>query len=302
MPKSRSIASAVAIPDPSPASPEAALKRRQSPSDENSNNKRRRLSVVDAYPRAVSPNAGRTSTDDRAADSKGGSRRKSGPDEERKRGQRLFGALLGTLSQSPSTATQKRRADIERKQQAKLKKQDEEYDEQSKRQRDELMAQRKKEQRLNVRHLNMRATAHFLKTKSKPVLYYKPWQLRPEEESLIRTQIEEVEATIVRETEQFDRQDLLTEKEQESTGVPPAVESINTGDRMKSSANNVLKPDTVGADTNSLEKPSEAQEHNTIKDHISIPLERNEDTSHSKLNEDDSGDVILEDKEDTVIY
>jgi hypothetical protein len=38
-------------------------------------------------------------------------------DEDRKRGQRLFGGLLGTLSQSSSSAAQRRRADIEKKQQ-----------------------------------------------------------------------------------------------------------------------------------------------------------------------------------------
>lgn len=75
------------------------------------------------------------------------SRQANGRDEERKRGQRLFGALLGTLSQRSNTAAQKRRADIERKQQDKLKLQDEEYDELKKKKREERAAIRKKEQR-----------------------------------------------------------------------------------------------------------------------------------------------------------
>jgi len=52
-------------------------------------------------------------------------RRQAGQDEERKRGQRMFGALLGALSAGSTTRTgagvQKRRADIEKRAQAKLK-------------------------------------------------------------------------------------------------------------------------------------------------------------------------------------
>jgi len=66
--------------------------------------------------------------------------------EERKRGQRLFGALLGTLSQSSSSTAQKRRTDIERKQQAKLKQQADEEDEKKKQKREALLAIRRREQ------------------------------------------------------------------------------------------------------------------------------------------------------------
>lgn len=66
--------------------------------------------------------------------------------EERKRGQRLFGALLGTLSQSSSSTAQKRRTDIEKKQQAKLKLQAEEYDEKKKQRLEALMVVRRREQ------------------------------------------------------------------------------------------------------------------------------------------------------------
>ena len=72
-------------------------------------------------------------------------RRKSGQLEERKRGQRLFGALLDTLSQSSSSAANKRRTDIEKKQQAKLKLQAEEDDEKRKQQLDILTEIRRRE-------------------------------------------------------------------------------------------------------------------------------------------------------------
>jgi hypothetical protein len=116
--------------------------------------------------------------------------------EERKRGQRLFGALLGTLSQRSSTAAQKRRADIDQRQQAKLKLQDEEYGELKRKKRDDIIAERRSRQReaekeavcfsdqrrglykselkislqLATRHKNLLAMARYLKTKTEPVL------------------------------------------------------------------------------------------------------------------------------------
>lgn len=67
--------------------------------------------------------------------------------EERKRGKRLFGALLGTLAQSSSSTAQKRRVDIEKKQQAKLKQQAEEHEELKKQRLDALMDIRRQEQK-----------------------------------------------------------------------------------------------------------------------------------------------------------
>ena len=49
--------------------------------------------------------------------------RRSSVQEEKKRGQRLFGGLLSTLSQSTPTGQQKRRQDIEKRQAEKAKQQ-----------------------------------------------------------------------------------------------------------------------------------------------------------------------------------
>jgi pinin/SDK/memA/ protein conserved region len=76
----------------------------------------------------------------------------SGAAEERKRGQRLFGALLGTLSQSSTTTAQKRRADIEKKQLGKLQQRDEALEEEKRRKREETDAIRQKEQRIWDEH------------------------------------------------------------------------------------------------------------------------------------------------------
>ena len=116
--------------------------------------------------------------------------------EERNRGKRLFGALLGTLSQSSSPAAQKRRADIERKQQSKLKQQAADYDAKKREELDRLLARRRREQKkfdeqsvgrstdgdaalwpsrtefvqMRIRHSNMLAVARFLHTDKEPRL------------------------------------------------------------------------------------------------------------------------------------
>lgn len=121
------------MPEPvsRPPSPQGSAKRRQSSISEGGS-KRPRISA---------------GAHDDTQDTENPSRLKSGQAEERKRGQRLFGALLGTLSQSSSSTAQKRRADIEKKQQAKLKLQAEEYDEKKKQQLEALNVVRRQEQK-----------------------------------------------------------------------------------------------------------------------------------------------------------
>ena len=139
----RAISSAVIVPESSeqPQSPRGPAKRRNSSFSER-NAKRNRFShdghIIEGSPTASSPPA----LVDRALE-----RRKSGLAEERKRGQRLFGALLGTLSQSSSSTAQKRRTDIERKQQAKLKLQADEFDEKKKQRLDAILEVRRREQK-----------------------------------------------------------------------------------------------------------------------------------------------------------
>ena len=172
------LASAVSVPDQDPiASPQAEetnLKRKSSITDPDT--KRRRLSssrdgngdredssgpapendAVDSVRRSTEATESgtlgkeREREDERKSSTAAATSPAARPgrrDEERKRGQRLFGALLGTLSQSSNSASQRRRADIERRQQDKLKLQDEEYDGLKKQRRDERVAIRKKEQR-----------------------------------------------------------------------------------------------------------------------------------------------------------
>ena len=138
----RAVASAVIVPESSeqPHSPPEPAKRRKSPISEQSP-KRARLSHGESS-HGQGPMSAPPARVDRALE-----RRKSGQMEERKRGQRLFGALLGTLSQSSSSTAHKRRTDIERKQQAKLKLQADEFDEKKKQRLDAIMEVRRQEQK-----------------------------------------------------------------------------------------------------------------------------------------------------------
>lgn len=122
------IASAVVLPEAE--APTAPLKRRQS-SASDSTSKRPRLSV-DASSRSPpnlrdspqpieSPKSRPESKPEDGAQNK----RKSSVQEEKKRGQRLFGGLLSTLSQSTPNGQQKRRLEIEKRQHEKAKQQKE---------------------------------------------------------------------------------------------------------------------------------------------------------------------------------
>ena len=138
----RPVASAVIVPDPveEPQPSSLSAKRRYGSLSEE-NVKRLRLIQAPSHSTADGVKQHSPSQDQHSE------RRRSGHVEERKRGQRLFGALLGTLSQSSSSTAQKRRSDIEKKQQAKLRLQTEEYDEKKKQQLEALIVVRQREQK-----------------------------------------------------------------------------------------------------------------------------------------------------------
>ncbi|KAL4871154.1 hypothetical protein BDV12DRAFT_38340 [Aspergillus spectabilis] len=304
------LASAVIMPeqDTIPPSPESGLKRRQSSTtDFDTDTKRRRLSTQneeqeleqhqDRQPSSPKPEPQDTE------------RKRNRRDEERKRGQRLFGSLLGTLSQSSTSAAQRRRADIERKQQDKLKLQDEEYGELKKKRREERLALRKKEQRLyekemmHTHHTNLLAMAHFLKTKTEPVLYYKPWELRSGDEAIIESQIREAEATIAREVEEFDARNSQKEEQSELNEQDQPAENSEQPQLNKDAQNAEPEPieqnDSGKNETNHDKIPEEAQtETAPITDNAVSATSNPED---HRAAEDDGGEVV-EDNEDTVIY
>ena len=139
------ISSAVIVPEPEDLSPTSPpRKRRQSSESYHDSFKRPRLDTQDIRYSNGHPLPSSTTSPPRRKSSVIG----SGAVEERKRGQRLFGALLGTLSQSSTTTTQRRRADIERKQLGKLQQRDEEHEVEKRKKREKLDVTRRKEQKV----------------------------------------------------------------------------------------------------------------------------------------------------------
>lgn len=138
------IASAVVLPEPDdappPASPPNALKRRQS-------------SVTEDSVKRV-----RTNGDDATDESKAPAPKR----RERGRERRLFGAVLGALSQNPTTAGQKRRSEIEKRQQAQRRQEDEE----SEQRKAERLARRKVQRWKEQKRFELQAVR--LKTRGCP--------------------------------------------------------------------------------------------------------------------------------------
>jgi hypothetical protein len=150
----RPIASAVVLPDPVP-SPEPTLspsaKRRLSLEHEEPSKRPRTSPEQSTNPNLVSLKTSPepTTKKEKLVDevvNRGPERRKVSVQEERKRGQRLFGGLLSTLSQTTPNSQAKRRLEIEKRQQEKAKQQKVEDDKRRARKREDLVATRKSEQ------------------------------------------------------------------------------------------------------------------------------------------------------------
>ncbi|KAK4690653.1 hypothetical protein P7C71_g6184, partial [Lecanoromycetidae sp. Uapishka_2] len=259
------VPSAVILPEPEqlPSTPPGSLKRRQSSVSED-RPKRPRFNEEDGNENGQ---ASAASPPNRRPVERISERRRSGQVEERKRGQRLFGALLGTLSQSSSSTASNRRSEIEKKQQAKLKLQAEEETEKKRLKKEALTA------------------------------YYKPWELLPSQEARITSQVAEAEATIERENKQWDAEYANPEQKEisdEEKKPPEPSEAAETNGHE----------DTVGSPAD-REKPSspKADEDTNMNDTTppDVPGKTTEPPEGSKDHGDDGGEVV-EGDEDTVIY
>ncbi|KAK4457189.1 pinin/SDK/memA/ protein conserved region-domain-containing protein [Cladorrhinum samala] len=129
--------------------------------------------------------------------------------EDKKRGQRLFGGMLGILSQTSTSSHQKRRAEIERRQQERAQKQKEEgvtrrdY-EVLKLNHDKHREQIKFEMEvMSTRHSHLLAKAHFLQTRCEPRIFYAPWELTKPQHRTVERQVRDAKEQIRREVEEF---------------------------------------------------------------------------------------------------
>ncbi|QGA14274.1 hypothetical protein EYB26_001927 [Talaromyces marneffei] len=308
------LASAVSVPqaqelEPLPPLPDAGHKRRQSSVSETGT-KRRRISVDgDRHQHERSPDNLNYDDNTRQSPSqqptRPAGRKVAAAAEERKRGQRLFGGLLGTLSQSSATSAQKRRADIEQRQQAKLKLQDEQHSEKKRRRKEELVEERRRQQKelervsMTVRHQNMLQSAGFLRTKVEPVLLWRPFELRAEDEDKVSKQRQEAKDTITREESEFE--DRWRQREQEE-------ENIRNENGKAPEVSNEPPLEPPAGKTRDTDKDTSNQSEKKAKEKgngepATDKGEQNTDaTHHLSRHEDEGEEVMEEDKEDMVLY
>ncbi|KAK4540199.1 hypothetical protein LTR36_009697 [Oleoguttula mirabilis] len=276
-------------------------------------------------------------------------RRKSGGvADEKQRSKRLFGALLGPLnnnSQAAGDRTSKRRREIEARKKAEVQRQDDERLEGNRRRVEELARRRRGVQgkvdglNMRLRHQDQLDTANFLQTTAEPKLYYRPWDLRPDEEERIDDQIKEARIHIDMElgiTEDGDGDASRAEKgdgENRSAleevvcdaGQPdPADEADDvTGDSKSTrppggsdapqQEEAPAKSLAAAEDTDHPDKPADV-EIDVPADADATNRDNNDDEALSKavvgevesrgraVDVDDDGGHVVEGEEDTVIY
>ncbi|CAN9297163.1 unnamed protein product [Alternaria alternata] len=318
------IASAVVLPDDllQPASPPVNGHKRRQESLSEDTAKRPRLDDD-------------TTTGDRrdsiTKDSKDSKDLKPAPvRRERGRERRLFGAALGALSQNTTTTAQKRRAEIEKRQLAQRKQDDQESEQRKAERTARRKEQRWKEQKhfekqsMRIRHGNLLAMAHFLQTKAEPHLFYKPWETSPDEEDRIRDQITEAKETIKREVEEFEarQQPDNLRRRDTSDGRIGDAEGSETGKNHHADA--PQETTTANGGTNgSATSPKDLDKDLDMKDHhfntadadgkaerATEDMQTSNVATHGtvadptiKEDDDENGeDVVEEAAEDTVIY
>ncbi|KAL7776492.1 hypothetical protein CFE70_006908 [Pyrenophora teres f. teres 0-1] len=282
------IASAVVIPDELavPASPVSGQKRRQESVSEDSE-KRPRLDQ----------------------DAPGNERRDSIKDtkpapvrREKGRERRLFGAVLGALSQNTATTAQRRRNDFEKRQFAQ-RRQDDQESEQRKAER----VARRKEQR-------WREQKHYERQ-----LYYKPWETSRDEEERIQNQIADAEDTIRRDLDEYEAREQPDNQRRRETseGLSRDAEGSQTGKNHNADAPQETST-TNGGTNGSATSPKDLdmKDHNPdapgiTEEHAPAHVQHEKVASNEavtdqpmKVDDDDENgeDVVEEAAEDTVIY
>ncbi|KAL1303807.1 hypothetical protein AAFC00_000269 [Neodothiora populina] len=350
-----SLASAVVLEEPaSPSPPPQAGSKRSQPaeaddrdeadSDTATSPKRQRTSL-EGRSEQVRENGSRRRREDNAhAPSHTLSARKGSiPSEgrrvdetrDRRRNQRLFGALLGgqggtAAPRAPrDSAIAKRRAEQEERRREEARRREAELGQRQQERLQKLQKERALRQRsvgemnLRIRHEHLRALAGFLQTDAEPRIYYEPWKLRPEEEDRIKHQKEDVEILIDRELDDLaDLKKKWREQDGEPDRTRDPIESVScmphddiSGDgndqRGRVAPEDIEDPQQERPQgTNNTE---EIEQRGTIERAPSPERaaegpgseENHRDHQHDaerKSSIDDTGDVVVEGDEDTVIY
>ncbi|EDU42426.1 pinin/SDK/memA domain containing protein [Pyrenophora tritici-repentis Pt-1C-BFP] len=279
------IASAVIVPDELavPASPVNGQKRRQESVSEDSGKRprldqdapvnERRNSIKDTKPAPV--------------------RREKG------RERRLFGAVLGALSQNTTTTAQRRRNDVEKRQLAQ-RKQDAQESEQRKAERAAL----RKEQR-------WREQKHYERQL--------PWETSRDEEERIQIQIAEAEDAIKRDLDEYEAREQPDNQRRRDTseGLSRNAEGSHTSKNHNADApqetsttnggtnGSATSPKDLDMKDHNPDAPGIAEEHApTHPQHDKVASNEAVADQPMKVDDDDENgeDVVEEAAEDTLIY
>ncbi|TLS29858.1 hypothetical protein PpBr36_03549 [Pyricularia pennisetigena] len=213
-------------------------------------------------------------------------RRRDFSQEEKKRGQRLFGGLLSTLSQKPPG----RRQPVERKQHEKAQQRKEE-DNRRKAEIQEKLAKlnrRRKiqqikldEQTMRARHDDMLAKAYSLRTKTRPPLYYRPWEFTSEEEDIIDEQVRDAKEEIEREFREFER---TKQQRLEQLGVQPSQKPTSGNDDRRASTVGEPLDTQVPNSTRASDSTNRPHPKPVERDHDEV-VETEEDTTAIQTSE-----------------
>ncbi|KAF7545636.1 hypothetical protein G7Z17_g9023 [Cylindrodendrum hubeiense] len=218
-------------------------------------------------------------------------RRKSATQEEKKRGKRLFGGLLSTLSQKTGNTQQKRRLEIERRQQERQQKQRVEDEKERSEKLSRLTGIRRSEQVvfdeevMRNKHSKMLAMAKFLRTKAHPQICYLPWKLTQDQEDEIGDQLQSAKATIEKELEAFDARKKRLDKDHGRPSHP--ARSATPGEPSVSAPPSEDSAGKAARSTSGSDQPVKAPDK-----------EHSHNNHHHHNHHDESADVLEEADED----
>ncbi|KAH8176117.1 pinin/SDK/memA/ protein conserved region domain-containing protein [Sarocladium implicatum] len=224
--------------------------------------------------------------------------------DEKKRNKRLFGGLLSTLSQSASNnPAQKRRLEIERRQQERLQKQKDE-DERLRRERGgrrETGRNRDgvswEEEKMQNRHRRMLGQARFLKTKARPTVYYLPAKPTAQHDERIEEQIRSTQRLIEREEDEFEeRRRAHNDKSGRPRSRDMQPEPISS---MAPQPPEAGSSNGRGAERHTVEEPS--KEEPALRKSTTTTRPTAEE-KHTHGDQEESGDEVMDAEEDMVIY
>ncbi|AEO69248.1 uncharacterized protein THITE_155901 [Thermothielavioides terrestris NRRL 8126] len=214
--------------------------------------------------------------------------------EEKKRGQRLFGGLVSTLSRTTAGSQQQRRLEIERRQHEKA---------QQRRAEDE--------KRRAERLAQLKRTRQIEQIKLEEQAYYIPWELTKEQEETIKEQIRAAEDMIDRETREFRS---LKERRLRALGVSPPPRSPSPPPRQQGQQEQQEQQGQQGQRPKSEPDSDSRAERATVGEPQPSPQDTNREDAvaatpskvlrgdHHDKDHDENGDEMMQDEEDIVIY